>query len=124
DVPYEIRVTKISDDTSTDGKSVSEVGWESYEEIVAKAMSFPNTHIIHLIGRASDQFNSLPELTGDIKGRIVEVPTNYDPITRTYNGVWDGLFKRAWTDNGAWCARDFIKNNRYGLSALYPHEVK
>ena len=121
--PYEFRVTKLSPDTSSDGKNISVVGWDSYDEIVAEAMAFPNTHIIHLLGKASDQFNALPELTGDVKGRLVDVPTNYDPITRTYSGIWDGLFKKAWTDNGAWCCRDLIKNDRYGLSALYPYEV-
>lgn len=123
-VPYEIRVTKISDDTSLDGKTVSEVGWESYEEIIAEGKTFPNTHILHLLGRASDQFNQLPELQGDIKGRIVDVPTNYDTVTRIYAGVWDGLFKKAWTDNPAWCTRDFIKDDRAGLSTLYPYEVR
>lgn len=123
-VPYDIRVTKMTEDSSSDGKIASEVGWESFEEIVAEGRSYPNTHILHLIGRASDQFTNLPELLGDIKGRIIDVPSNYDPVTRTYFGVWDGVFKRAYTNNGAWCTRDFIRNSRYGLSALYPYEVK
>jgi predicted phage tail protein len=125
-VPYDIRVTKTSRESSNvegDNTNTSEVGWESFEEILAEGRTFPNTHILQLIARASDQFTSLPELEGDIKGRIIAVPSNYDPITRTYAGVWDGLFKNEWTDNGAWCTRDFIKNERYGLSSLYPYDV-
>ena len=58
-------------------------------------------------------------------GRIVDVPGNYDPVTREYTGLWDGTFKQAWTDNGAWCVFDMLRSTRYGLGAeLDPARVE
>jgi len=41
-----------------------------------------------------------------MKLSIINVPSNYDPLTRTYTGMWNGLFKKAWTDNPAWAFYD------------------
>jgi predicted phage tail protein len=122
-VPTDVRVTLKSPNTFGGGKRLITIGWESFEEIAAVSRIFPNTHILHLVGKASDQLNGFPEMEGDIKGRIVKVPTNYDPITRTYAGVWDFTYKLAYTDNGAFCTQDFVESTRYGLSALYPQTV-
>ena len=43
------------------------------------------------------------------------MPSNYDPLARTYAGLWDGTFKQAWTDNGAWCVYDILRARRFGL---------
>lgn len=51
----------------------------------------------------------------DWYGRIISVPSNYDPDSRTYSGVWDGTFKEAWTDNPAWIFYDLVLNDLYGL---------
>ncbi|WP_459625830.1 hypothetical protein, partial [Enterobacter hormaechei] len=45
----------------------------------------------------------------------IQVPSNYDPINRTYSGTWDGVFKWAWSNNPAWVLYDLIMNQRYGL---------
>ena len=44
------------------------------------------------------------------------MPDNYDPIARTYTGIWTGGFKSAWTNNPAWIFRALVKNTRYGLA--------
>lgn len=118
---WEYRVTKLSDDTGTE--NVSEVTWESVQEINRNPMAFEGVAMARVIGRASDQFTSLPQWNGDWLGRIVKVPTNYDPVTRVYTGVWDGTYKIAWTDNNAWIFQDFVENTRYGLSSVFPHVV-
>jgi hypothetical protein len=50
----------------------------------------------------------------------VKIPSNYDPETRNYTGVWDGTFKAGtwWTNNPAWCWYDMATNPRYGLGNL------
>lgn len=53
-----------------------------------------------------------------MKGRIISVPSNYDPTTRNYTGAWDGTFKSEWTDNPAWVYYDICTNDRFGLGNL------
>ena len=52
-----------------------------------------------------------------LRGRIVPVPSNYDPLKRTYTGLWDGTFKPARTDNPARCVLDMLTHPRYGMEA-------
>lgn len=89
---------------------------KSYTEVVDAKQSYPNTALLFV------QFDSrlfgagnIPKISVKTKGRIVRVPDNYDPITRTYIGVWSGVFKWAWTDNPAWVFFDLCTNNRFGL---------
>jgi len=115
--PYEIRVTKLSSENTT--SYFADMTWESYQEIIQQRPSYPNTAIAHLVGEASDQFSSIPNFKGIYKGLLVKVPSNYDPITRLYLGIWDGTFNVAWTDNPAWILYDFIMNDRYGIKSYY-----
>lgn len=116
DEPYEIRVTKLSEEP-TDQKSANAITFESFQEGNLKANSFPNTALAHIYCQYSDVLSSVPQFYGIYKLLKVRIPSNYDPITRTYDGDWDGTFKRAWTDNPAWCLYDFIMNDRYGVNA-------
>lgn len=118
DDTYDVRVTKLTEVNTTE--KFADITWESFQQIKAKAFNFPNLAVAQLVARASDQFSSLPDFTGIYKGRIINIPSNYDPITHTYTGVWDGLFVRAWSNNPAWVAWDLIHNDRYGLNAYYP----
>ncbi|WP_250464103.1 MULTISPECIES: phage tail protein [unclassified Caballeronia] len=65
----------------------------------------------------SDKFDRIPVRSYDVKGLLVEVPDNYDPVGRKYGKEWTGKFKRAWTDNPAWIFRDLLLNGRYGAGA-------
>ena len=66
------------------------------------------------VGVRADNYSSLPDVSILLKGMKIQVPTNYNPVTRAYSGVWDGTFKTAYTDNPAWVVRDMILNDRYG----------
>ncbi|RWD47479.1 phage tail protein [Mesorhizobium sp.] len=122
-VPYDLRVTKLTKDSQDLTEDRTDVSWESFQEITAEPMRFPNLATVHLKGRSSDQFSSLPELTGVYEGRVVKVPSNYDPVERTYAGVWDGTWKLAYTNNPAFIGYDAVENDRYGMSATYPVTV-
>lgn len=69
----------------------------------------------------SHHFNKVPSRAYDLKLKKVRIPSNYNPITKTYSGIWDGKWKRSflneghWTDNPAWCFLDLVTNERYGL---------
>lgn len=86
----------------------------SYTAIVDAKFRYPNSALVGVIIDAS-QFQSIPTRAYDLYGRIISVPTNYDPVARTYTGTWDGTFKPAWTNNPAWIFYDLATNTRYGL---------
>lgn len=119
-VKYEVKVTRVSKPSSekTYGYFFS-LFFVQYEEIDASTKEFKNTALAHINIRTSDQINSIPQMYGVYKLLKIKVPSNYDPETHTYNGLWDGTFKIAWTDNPAWCLYDLIVNDRYGVNAYY-----
>ena len=121
DEPLDWRVTKLSDDSGT--THFSSVSWESVQELKRTPYIFYDLSMIHLVGRASDQFTSMPNINGIYEGRMVKVPSNYNEVTRTYTGIWDGLYKIAYTNNTAFIFQDFVENTTYGLSSIYPHTV-
>ncbi|KAB3230523.1 host specificity protein J, partial [Escherichia coli] len=45
----------------------------------------------------------------------LQVPSNYNPQTRQYSGIWDGTFKPAYSNNMAWCLWDMLTHPRYGM---------
>jgi len=118
---YQIRVTKTSPVNTT--KEFFDVTFESFQEVRARGFKFPGLATTQLVARASDQFSSIPQFSGIYRGRIVRVPSNYDPEARTYAGVWDGTWKMAYTNNPAFVMYDLIMNDRYGMNAYYPIEV-
>lgn len=120
---YEVRVTKLTGDTSQSGTSTvsytraSLIYWESIQEIDSKQIEHPDLAMCHLTINSGDQFSSVPQFSGVYKLAKIRIPSNYDPVTRTYDGVWDGSFKIAWSDNPAWCLYDLVMNDRYGMNS-------
>ncbi|MFL6864107.1 MAG: phage tail protein [Allosphingosinicella sp.] len=118
----DVRVTRITPDSAVASLS-NETRWDLLTEIVEAKLSYPDTAMIGLTVDARQFGSSIPTRSYDLKGLIIEVPTNYDPEARTYAGIWDGTFKRAWSNNPAWILRDLITNRRYGLGARVPPEA-
>ncbi|HQU03495.1 MAG TPA: phage tail protein [Acidocella sp.] len=111
--PWNIRVRRVSPD-STSGNPVDAFLWSSFTEIINAKLAYPNTAVAY-IDVDSGQFQSIPALSFNIKGLRIQVPSNYDPVARSYTGAWDGTFKIAWTNNPAWCFYDLLTATRYGL---------
>ena len=110
---WSIRVLRTTPD-STSSSIQATTSVVSYTEVIDAKLQYPYTALVGMKIDAS-QFSSIPERAYRIRGRIISVPVNYEPSTRTYTGTWDGTFKLAWTDNPAWIYRDLILNDRYGL---------
>ncbi len=111
--PWNIKVTRVSADSA----SVNDVNafyWDSYTEIFDTKLRYPGSSVMGCQIYA-EQFGSVPTRHYHCDLRLVEIPTNYDPYTRTYDGEWDGEFKIDWTNNPAWILRDLLTNTRYGL---------
>ncbi|MCU1193560.1 host specificity protein J [Stenotrophomonas maltophilia] len=91
----------------------------SMTEIIDVKLRYPNCALA-AIQIDGSQFQGKPTTAYRIWGRIIRVPSNYDPIARTYTGVWDGTFKSAWTNNPAWVFFDIVTNDRFGLGDRIP----
>ena len=116
-VPFNIQVSRPTPDSTTD-KVINKTYFASYVEIIDAKLSYPHTALAAL-AMDSDQFGSNnPRRNYLIDGMLVNVPSNYNPETRTYSGtVWDGSFKKAWTNNPAWVFYDVLTQPRYSTLA-------
>lgn len=111
--PWTIRVTRLTDD-STSAALQNETYLSTVTAVFDEKFRYPGTAYVG-ISIDAEQFSSIPTRAYDVKLLKVKVPTNYDPISREYTGIWDGTFKVEWTDNPAWCFYDLLTNKRYGL---------
>lgn len=111
---WSLRVRKVSNDANS-SKIGDTVVLQSYTEVIDAKFTYPHTALLY-IEFDSKQFNgSIPQITCKPKGRIIRIPSNYNPIDRTYTGLWDGSFKWAWTNNPAWVFYDIVISDRFGL---------
>lgn len=117
-----VRVTRLTAD-STVSTLQNDTYWTTLTEIVEAKLSYPDTAMIALTVDARQFGSNIPGRGYLIRGLIIEVPSNYDVLTRVYTGVWNGVFKRAWSNNPAWILRDLIINRRYGLGARVPESA-
>lgn len=114
--PFQIRVSRITDDSKSDLLKNGTV-WASYTEITDAKFSYPNSAVVGMKIDKS-QYGDTPNRTYHIKGMIIQVPDNYDPESRTYTGIWTGRFKPAWSNNPAWVFYDLVTNERYGIGEM------
>ena len=118
--PWNIRVRRLTADSS-DALLQNETWWESYTEIIDAKLRYPFSAVIG-VSVDSAQFRGIPRRAYHLRGRIIKVPSNYDPEARTYDGVWDGTFQDAYSNNPAWVFYDLLTRARYGLGRYLPAE--
>lgn len=111
---WSIRVSRLTDDHEGNHQYQDQTWFDSITEIVESKFVHPHSAIVASLIDA-EQFNHIPKRGFDIYGIICEVPSNYDPIHRTYTGLWNGTFIERWTNNPAWIFRDIVTKTRYGL---------
>ncbi|QLF85291.1 host specificity protein J [Salmonella virus STSR3] len=88
---------------------------QSYAEVIDAKFRYPLTGLVYVEFDSELFPNQIPNISIKKKWKLINVPTNYDPITRTYSGTWNGLWKKAWSNNPAFVLYDLITNQRYGL---------
>ncbi|WP_252090582.1 DUF1983 domain-containing protein [Pseudomonas sp. MWU13-3659] len=110
---WSLRVRRLTPNQST-GKIADTMQIAGITEVIDAKLRYPNTALLY-IEFSAEQFRNIPAVTVECKGRKWPVPSNYDPETRRYVGVWDGTFKQAWTDNPAWVTYGITTNDRFGL---------
>lgn len=111
---WQLRVRRLTKNQNT-ARIADKVTIAAVTEVIDAKLRYPNTALLFVTFNARQFNNRIPKISVRSKGGIlVKVPTNYDPINRTYSGVWDGTFKLAATNNPAWVFYDLVLNNRYG----------
>ena len=112
--PFNIRMRRMTPDSTTD-QLQNKTLWSSYTEIIDVKQCYPNTALVG-VQVDSEQFGSQQVSRNyHLRGRILQVPSNYNPQTRQYSGIWDGTLKPAYSNNMAWCLWDMLTHPRYGM---------
>lgn len=112
--PWDIRIRRLTAD-SADDKLQNDLYFEGYVILVEGKFIYPHTAVWAAEMDAEQMGSNIPPRSYHVRGLLVNVPSNYDPFTRAYTGIWDGTFKIAWTNNPAWVFYDLLVNDRYGL---------
>ncbi|QXG35475.1 phage tail protein [Pseudomonas viridiflava] len=110
---WQIRVRRLTPNQNTN-KIADTMLVAGLTEVIDAKLRYPNTALLYIEFDA-EQFTNVPAVTVKCKARRWQVPSNYDPFSRTYSGAWDGSMKEAWTNNPAWVTYGICTQDRFGL---------
>ncbi|MEB2755399.1 DUF1983 domain-containing protein [Citrobacter freundii] len=110
---WQIRVVRDTED-STSQMLQNKTQVQAITEVIDARLRYPHTALLYVSFNAKS-FSNIPKISCKPKGRVIRIPQNYDPITRTYGGIWDGTFKWSWSNNPAWIWFDILTESRFGL---------
>ncbi|MCW5657457.1 MAG: host specificity protein J [Burkholderiaceae bacterium] len=120
--PWDVRVRRtVADPVSA--REQNRFSWQSYTEISSIKLRYPNSAVAWLRVNAAN-FGRIPTVAFDWLGQVVDIPANYDPITRAYSGAWNGTFKPGWTSTPPWVVYDVATHDRYGLGQFVPKALQ
>lgn len=119
-VPFNIRVTRLTADSQTD-RVTNGTFFASFVAASDAKLCYPDTALAALLIDSEQFGNQVPRRNYLLRGMQVQVPANYNPETRAYDGMWDGSFKSAWTNNPAWVFYDLLTSPRYSTLARRLH---
>lgn len=119
---WEIQITRKSKELTSDEKKFSgkTISVDSVGIITETEKAYPKTAVCQIIAQHTDRFDNVPDFSAEIYGLMCDIPVNYNPFTRTFAGIWDGRFKKGWTNNNALIARELIMNRDWGKRASEP----
>jgi predicted phage tail protein len=119
--PWQVQVIRLSPDTDDFNNSQakftnqSDLVFHSTTSIVDARFGYPHSALVGLTAQAASFGSSVPGRTYLVDGVLMPIPSNYDPVARTYSGVWDGTFKEGFSNNPAWALNLILRNDRFGL---------
>jgi len=134
---YDIQVQRSSP-ASTQLSSENKLETTTITEIVSEDLAYPNTALIALRVKATDQISgTIPNLKILVRGLKVRVPdlagdgseefedyywdtgNTFKRLSDEHQEDWDGSsYVTQWTSNPAYILRDFLINDRYGLGEV------
>ncbi|AZF37680.1 Phage tail fiber protein [Pseudomonas sp. R4-39-08] len=109
-----IRVRRLTPNSQNTDKIADSLFIAGYTQVIDAKLRYPNTALL-FVEFDAEQFTNIPAVTVKCKARRWQVPSNYDPVARTYSGAWDGTMKEAWTNNPAWITYGICTQDRFGL---------
>lgn len=110
--PWVVTVERLTEDPTSTAVS-DDLFFKGIVGIIDRSFRYPNSALIGIkIG--AENFTGVPLIAAEMLGVKVKIPSNYNPFTRVYSGVWDGTFQTNWTNNPAWIFYDLLTNTRYG----------
>ena len=109
-----IRVRRLTPNSQNTDKVADSLFIAGYTQVIDAKLRYPNTALL-FVEFDAEQFTNIPAVTVKCKARRWQVPSNYDPVARTYSGAWDGTMKEAWTNNPAWVTYGICTQDRFGL---------
>jgi predicted phage tail protein len=113
---WQIRVTRLTDDPPITGTGdKNKIYWQTYTSIRSSRLRYPNSSLVAL-SVSAEYFKQSPKVAVLWQGKNdLRYPSNYNPTTRTYTGIWDGSWSIGYTTNPAWCYYDLLTSERYGV---------
>ena len=110
---WQLRVRRITPNSTSD-LIQDTMMIDAVAEVIDVKLSYPNTALLGVQYNA-ELFSNIAKMSVRLKGKIIRVPDNYDPVARTYTGIWTGNFKDAYSNNPAWIFYDLCTQWRGGL---------
>ncbi|KER01709.1 phage-related protein, tail component [Photorhabdus temperata subsp. temperata Meg1] len=111
---WQIRVRRLTPNKNS-GRYADKINIQAIAEVIDVKLRYPNTALLFVTFNAEQFNNRIPKISVLSKGLLIKVPSNYDPVNRTYSGMWDGTFKLAHSSNPAWVFYDILLSKLYGL---------
>ena len=118
---YSLKMLRITADT-TDTTISNKTYFDGFSEVTGATLNYPNSALVGLT-IDSQLLSSAPRRAYLVSGLYIKVPSNYNPITRSYTGVWDGTFISVISNNPAWVLFDLLTQKRYGLGQYIPTTI-
>jgi predicted phage tail protein len=119
---YDVRVIKLTPDAIPGAEGLTcQASWESLQMVKYGVIQHSRLAMLHLYGKATNQFSSIPEFSAVVDGLLLAIPSNYNPVARTYNESvpWNLIMKIGHTNNNAWVLYNLIVNPDWGLARYY-----
>lgn len=117
--PWQIKMVRNTQDQPEEvGGVQNRTRFPSITELIDEAVTYESSAIVATEIDARQFGTTIPSRTYLVEGLLVNIPSNYDPDTRLYDGIWDGTFNVAYSNNPAWVYYDIVTNRRYGLGRV------
>ena len=116
-----VRMTRLSEDSNE--RYSARTSFDTLYVVTSSRLNYPYSAIVG-VKASAENLNKIPTRSYLIDGMIIKIPSNYDPKTNRYNGVWDGTFKLSVSSNPAWILYALLTNERWGLgNFIKPEQV-
>jgi len=115
--PWVVTVERITADSGS-AKLVNAFKWFSYTTVIQTKLRYYDRSVVGLTIDSSSFGTEIPTRAYRINGRKIKIPDNYNPVSRTYTGDWNGTFSTGTCNNPAWVIYDLLTDPEIGLGQI------